>query len=654
MKWARRLGAGFWNLPLVWKLLVPLVGMTLAVGLIGAFVTVRHLTQQAEIDLERELLRRSVTAQSAAQDVHLDLADSVRLGANIEGVPEALARGDGPAVRALMASVVAARPDLDLLVVTGLDGTALVEILRGPTGLDIGSGKPWLGSGLVVSADAEPSRRTGLVRVRASAGSQSGEQDRWVLATAGPVSADGEPVGGVIAGIDTTDLVRASASHSGAPVQMYAPGGDRVASSGEGGADRVPVGVDEGAAVRRNERRAGEDVATLYSGLRLGGDEVGTLAVTVPTGDAFAGARGATARLTVLILAAMAGLVALGAVLSRLMLAQVRPLVDTNRALGRGDLAARAPVRGRDELGELARGMNVMAEQLEAAQVELEMRVAARTEELERLSIEILRAAQGRSQFLAEIVHEFRNQLFSISAYAEFMLDPEFELSEPGWRFEYGKAIGDAATDLRARVDEILDLAQHEAGKMHFAFEGLSLSRLIEDLAPTIVALARRGDLTVALDVARSLPLVKADPARLRQIVLNLVSNAVKYTPPGGHVTITARRRQARVEVNVEDTGIGIPPEVGDRVFEPFYRATGAGGSGFASSGLGLAITKRLVEGHGGRIWYSSTPDLGTTFMFSLPVLRSAGTKGSERRSERNTRPGSGAAHGRQPAASRR
>lgn len=610
----RFVASRFGRLRLVWKLLVPLVGMTLVVGLLGAFLIARHLSDQAEVDLEQDLFRRSVAAETTVRDARLDATDAVRFGANIQGVPDAVATDDATALRALVASVAATHTGLDLLVVAGADGIGLVELLRIDGEFDVGEGTAWDasdGGARLLEARSRADLRSGFVEARGT----------WILGVSGPVTTDEGVVGTVIAGTAASRVAAAAAERAGTPVSIYDARGRLIAASKGATHEPAPTGPER-ASVRRIEQVAGERSGVLFRSVDVGPGTDATIAVSVPTARAFEAAEGASLRLVILVVAAMAGIVALGLVLARVLLRQVRPLVETNRALGRGDLEARAPVYGGDELAELARGINLMAEQLEAAHAELEMRVAARTEELEHLYREGKETEHHRSQLFAEMVHEFRNQLFVIGGFGELMVDPAFTPETPDWRVEYGEAIVGAADDLRRRVDDILDLARSDAGQMHYEFEDLALPPFFADLSSTLVALARRGDIDMAIEIPTSLPRVRADGGRLRQIVMNLVSNAVKYTPPGGGITLRGRRRGHHVEISVSDTGIGIPPQAGERIFEPFYRATGDDESPIlSSSGLGLAVSKRLVLGHGGDIDYRSERGAGTTFTFTLPVV---------------------------------
>jgi signal transduction histidine kinase len=144
---------------------------------------------------------------------------------------------------------------------------------------------------------------------------------------------------------------------------------------------------------------------------------------------------------------------------------------------------------------------------------------------------------------------------------------------------------------------------------------------VVADLRSSIDDLAARAGVKLQVKVRRDLTAVIADRQRLREIILNLVDNAVKYTPPGGRVVLAATNGDGRVEVSVTDTGVGIPDGVGDRIFEPFYRVKGNRTQrSEASSGLGLALTRRLVEAQGGTISFEPRPGGGTIFRFTVPA----------------------------------
>lgn len=154
--------------------------------------------------------------------------------------------------------------------------------------------------------------------------------------------------------------------------------------------------------------------------------------------------------------------------------------------------------------------------------------------------------------------------------------------------------------------------------------ENWTLSELVKEVEPTLRGLAGAGGLGLEVRVPRNLPAVRADRARVREVLLNLVDNAVKYSPEGGKIRVSALGENGSVGIAVSDSGVGIPPSVGDLIFEPFYRVAGTKVQhGNVSSGLGLAVAKRLVEAQGGEIGYMANERGGTTFSFTLPPAES-------------------------------
>lgn len=263
-----------------------------------------------------------------------------------------------------------------------------------------------------------------------------------------------------------------------------------------------------------------------------------------------------------------------------------------------------------DEIGQVADGLDQMAAQLRASYETLESRVEQRTAEVQRLLAQ-------RTEFFASLSHELRTPLAIILSQSDLLLldDPDEEVAETG------RAIRQSAAQLLGVVGEILELARAESGTLEVTPEPVSLEAFTDALRPTMDGLARAGEVELTVDVPADLPDVAADPRRLREILVNLADNAVKYSPVGAQVTVSASREDAHVAVAVSDTGQGIPDHIGDRLFEPFFRIDGtAPRARHASTGLGLALTRRLVQAHGGEIAYDSRLGQGTTFRFTLPI----------------------------------
>lgn len=610
-------GRAYRDLPLFWKILFPFVLLMLVVALSGATFVVRHLASRAEEGLERDLFDRAVTVRAGLLDAEFSLLESVRFAANLRGLPAALADGDSGGVASLLTSVAAVKERVDLLVVTDRAGTGVVELYRSEEGRTVQSGRSWSEAPFMARllgepADAVGEKEAGLLEVEGTP----------YLVVAGPVLREGAPVGTILAGARLEGVVDELAARASAGVAVR--GADRALGArsadfrGAQSPLATPPGEDE--TVRVTEELDGVSTSTLHTSLELRDRPAGTISIQVPTDPALAPVQDAGLRLALLLAVALVAMVGVGILLSRSITRRLQSLLETNRALGSGKLSARAEVSGSDELGELAEGLNQMAEELEASHDELETRVAERTDEIRRLYDDLKEATQRHSELLAGITHDFRTPLFAILGHASMMRDPNFVPDDPSWRAEFAETIHSSGEYLMQLVDDLLGYEELESGRVEIAPAPCDLGRLLAGLEGTVVPLARAADLEASIDVPRDLPFVEADESRLKQVILNLVSNGIKYTPPGGVVEVTAAARRQRVEVSVSDTGIGIPKKAGARIFEPFYRVPGSRPQQEqSSSGLGLAITKRLVEAHGGRIRYVSGSE-GTTFTFSLPV----------------------------------
>lgn len=232
-------------------------------------------------------------------------------------------------------------------------------------------------------------------------------------------------------------------------------------------------------------------------------------------------------------------------------------------------------------------------------------------------AVERKRLERTRNEMLAAIGHEFRSRTFSILAYAAMMVDPGFRPDDDGWRTEFGSAVQQAAEGIVARIDEIHELTQLSHGALELKTEDFPIAHVIADVDPIVGAWASDGNVKLVWDVPRDLPPAQADAARTRQILLNLVSNAIKLSPPGETVTVAVKGGPYSLEISVSDHGPGFAEEDALYIFEPFHRMAETID---AVSGVSLALTKRLVEAQKGRIWLRTEPGRGATFTVALPV----------------------------------
>jgi len=221
-----------------------------------------------------------------------------------------------------------------------------------------------------------------------------------------------------------------------------------------------------------------------------------------------------------------------------------------------------------------------------------------------------------KTEFLSTVSHELRTPLSYIHGYTELLMVREFP---PGEVKEMVREIHRGSSSMVRLVDDLLDISRIESGQLSLRLAPTNLEALLRSAANVFDSQA--PDHTVVADLPeRPLPPAMVDPERIRQVITNLLSNAVRYSPGGGEVVVRARARGGMFRVEIEDHGVGIPPEEQARVFERFYRGTEAVASGRHGSGLGLAIVKYLIEAHGGQVGVESAIGHGSTFWFMLPA----------------------------------
>lgn len=221
-----------------------------------------------------------------------------------------------------------------------------------------------------------------------------------------------------------------------------------------------------------------------------------------------------------------------------------------------------------------------------------------------------------RRDFISNVSHELRTPLASLKALTETLRDGALEDPEAARRFL--ARIETEVDALTQMAQELLELTRIESGQAPLERTAVPPARLLETAAERMRAQAERAGLTLHVEAAADLPPARADATRLEQVLVNLIHNAIKFTPPGGEVHLSAAVEGAFVRFSVRDTGVGIPADDLERVFERFYKADRARSGG--GTGLGLSISRRIVEAHGGRIWAESKEGRGSTFHFVIPV----------------------------------
>ncbi len=285
---------------------------------------------------------------------------------------------------------------------------------------------------------------------------------------------------------------------------------------------------------------------------------------------------------------------------------------------GAGDLEYRLDVRTGDELQVLAEEFNSMAARLQESYATLEQRIDERTRELAQKSRELEVASRHKSEFLANMSHELRTPLNSVIGFSEVLRDRMFGDLNPK-QTQYVEVILASGRHLLSLINDILDLSKIEAGRMELELATFDLPLAIQNTLALVSDRAARHGVTITTALDKQLGSLTADERKLKQILLNLLANAVKFTPEGGRVEVTARPTDGHVEISVTDTGIGIAEEDQEAIFEEFRQVGATEGRPREGTGLGLPLARRLVELHGGRLWVESKVGRGSTFTFTIP-----------------------------------
>ena len=293
------------------------------------------------------------------------------------------------------------------------------------------------------------------------------------------------------------------------------------------------------------------------------------------------------------------GIAMMSGKVSRRISNPILSIATTARRIGDGDLSLRIPVTSTDEIGALGRAINDMAEKLGSD--------IAQLRKLERV----------RSEFLGNVSHELRTPIFSLQGFLETLLDGAID--DPNVNRDFLEKAYRHASRLNALLGDLIEISRIESGEMKMSFRYIPIAGLLTETAEELRGAAEAKAITVSVDTAGvEKTKVYADRERLKQVLINLLDNAIKYTDAGGSVRCIGRLEGNFCAVDVQDTGIGIPSEHLSRIFERFYRVSKDRSRDVGGTGLGLAIVKHIVEAHGGVIRVVSEPSHGSSFTFTL------------------------------------
>ena len=301
----------------------------------------------------------------------------------------------------------------------------------------------------------------------------------------------------------------------------------------------------------------------------------------------------------VLLLFAAIIAITFGIFVSSSVTADLRQISGTAQRLAGGDLAARVPISGRDEVAQVGVAFNQMAEQLQQVQTQ--------REDLDRL----------RRDLIAWASHDLRTPLTSIRVRVEALNDGVVEDSDSRQRFYRGILSDVMALD--TLIDDLLELAQLDAGGLHLEMTLLSLGDLLSDNLDRFQPMADQNNISLSATIGQDVDPVRVNATKISRVLDNLLSNALRYSPPGGRILIAAQRTPEGVQVTVDDNGPGFDEEDIPRLFEQFYRGEMARSRATGGAGLGLAIARSIVEAHDGRIWAENIPTGGARVGFILP-----------------------------------
>lgn len=253
------------------------------------------------------------------------------------------------------------------------------------------------------------------------------------------------------------------------------------------------------------------------------------------------------------------------------------------------------------------------------AQQGLEKKVEERTRELSLALEEVKRISKRKTDFISSVSHELRTPLTSIKGYASILLEEKLGQLPPAVK-ERLQRVNYHSNELANMVNDLLDISRIESGKAIMKLESHNLKDIITAISDLILIQCKNKNIKLVQDIQKDLPYVRVDRGQIERVFINLLGNAVKFTPKDGTITIKAYKKDGVVQVNIQDTGIGIPSDTLSLIFDEFYRVDNPINQQVKGTGLGLSLVKRIIEAHNGMVWVESNFGEGSTFSFTLPL----------------------------------
>jgi signal transduction histidine kinase len=340
--------------------------------------------------------------------------------------------------------------------------------------------------------------------------------------------------------------------------------------------------------------------------------------VEQPVGEAYEPLYGSMLRTSSLVLVGLVVALLASLFVARRVLGPLELLRKGTERIGGGDLDFRLNIKSGDEIEVLADEFNKMTEHLSEAHTGLERKVAERTQALTIANEKLEEASKLKSQFLANVNHELRTPVSAIIGYARLVLRATEHQIAPLQRENLQDLLHNAER-LLSQIDSLLELSKIEAGKMEVHVEQVRVNELIQAAISTIEPTLNGSGVRIIREVAPGIPALNTDREKLKQIILNLLDNAVKFTERG-EIKISAAQQNGSFKLAVSDTGIGIPKEELNKIFEEFHRGDSSSTKNYRGTGLGLAIVKQFANLLGGKVAVESEVGKGSVFTVTLPL----------------------------------
>ncbi len=271
-----------------------------------------------------------------------------------------------------------------------------------------------------------------------------------------------------------------------------------------------------------------------------------------------------------------------------------------------------------DQVGQAMRNARLF-EEVYLSHQSLELKVEERTKQLSTALEEVQKISKMKSQFISAVSHELRTPLTSIKGYASILMAGKVGKIPQEVKDRLAK-INKHSDNLVKMINDLLDISRIESGRVSMKYTRQALPSMIENIKDLLMPQIKEKDINFEVEMPETLPEVMIDAAQIERVFINLVSNALKFTPQHGTISISAEHDEEEITLRVSDSGIGIKKDDLSQLFEEFYRADNLINQNVKGTGLGLSLVKRIVEAHRGRIWVTSRLNQGTTFYFTLPV----------------------------------